>query len=68
MDSQRGVTIQDKRARKDGKQNIVKQGDFGARAVWNATDSPASVKGMVGPIGEFAPYKHRETGRAGKKK
>ena len=55
---QRGVEL--KHAKKTGKQNITKGGDFGARKAWADAHSPANVKGMVGSSGEFSKVKHNE--------
>lgn len=39
-----------------GKQNIAKGGDYGAKAMFKAADSPKSVKAMVEP--NFVKYKN----------
>jgi hypothetical protein len=42
-----------------GVQSVETSGsDFGARELFGATSSPASVKAMVGKAGEFSRYKH----------
>jgi hypothetical protein len=39
-----------------GKQSVAKGGDYGAKAMFRAASSPASVKAMVGD--SFSKYKH----------
>lgn len=60
QDKSGGAYMKDAR-KHSGKQEIVKVTDYGAREMFAETDNPSCVKGYVGPQGEFARYKHRET-------
>ena len=44
--------------KKEGKQDIKKSNDYGARDMFAEATSPPSVKKMLGKRGEFARYKH----------